>query len=66
MFRQRHGYDVIEAASVSQRERYLAKVCADLPSIGSEERERLRKGYSFQEYLQRSRSTTGTAATMHM
>lgn len=42
------GLDPARAALMTPRERYLNNVCGNLPPLGSQEREKLRKGYSFQ------------------
>lgn len=51
--RLRHdGIDPFAASKTSKRDKYLKKVCAYLPPIGSDDRERLRKGILLQNFLQ--------------
>jgi hypothetical protein len=48
--KQRLGVDPYEIAREDRRDRYLRKVCASLPPVGSAEREVLRRGISLAEW----------------
>jgi hypothetical protein len=45
------GFDPIEIAGIDRKTKYLMRVCADLPGVGTEGREILRKGISLKQAL---------------
>lgn len=51
--KRRLGFDPYELSRMDKRTRYLIRVCGDLPPIGSQEREALRKGISLAEAVRR-------------
>jgi RNA polymerase-associated protein RTF1 len=49
--KERLGVDPYEVHLKDRRDRYLQRVCAGLPPVNSAEREAMRKGVSFVEYI---------------